>query len=263
MRYETCPECHYTRPSTDDSPADICPSCGLVFWKWEKYHSPEEYGTGDPPRFTTDTGKAAPFWQQAIWDHVGHCPATDWFTWSGRCGVLLALCAWGGWFVLLGPSHTAVIGECFLHRVNLVFHEAGHVLFSPFGDFLHVMGGSLGQVLMPLIVMLSFLVKDRDPFAAAVGLWWIGQSAMDISIYIDDARSLELPLLGGGTGYDNPDRHDWNNLLARLGLLDSDHVLAQSVYMIGRLLMVAACLWGGVVLYRQVCRLLQTSRQGT
>jgi hypothetical protein len=31
--------------------------------------------------------------------------------------------------------------------INLPFHEAGHILFSPFGDFLMTLGGSLTQVL--------------------------------------------------------------------------------------------------------------------
>ncbi|MFO1419222.1 MAG: hypothetical protein U1E83_11210 [Methylotetracoccus sp.] len=158
----------------------------------------------------------------------------------------------------MSPSDAEALGGAFLHRVDLVFHEAGHVLFFPFGDFMYVLGGSLGQLLMPLIVMLAFLLREDNPFAASVALWWLGQSAMDLAVYIDDARALALPLLGGGTGFDAPERHDWNNLLERTGLLDYDHVLAASTYWIGRIAMIAAIVWGATILIAQVRYLRQS-----
>ncbi len=36
-----------------------------------------------------------------------------------------------------------------LDGANFVFHEGGHVLVVPFGQFLHVVGGSLTQVASP------------------------------------------------------------------------------------------------------------------
>jgi hypothetical protein len=74
---------------------------------------------------------------------------------------------------------------------------------------------------------------------------------MDVAIYIDDARALQLPLLGGGTGYDDPGRHDWNNLLNRMGLLHRDHALAGLTYLMGRLAMLAACGWALALLVLQ------------
>ena len=46
-----------------------------------------------------------------------------------------------------------------------MFHEAGHILFSPFGRFMTVLGGSLTQVLVPLLCAGAFLWQTRDPFA--------------------------------------------------------------------------------------------------
>ena len=88
----------------------------------------------------------------------------------------------------------------FWHLVNLPFHEAGHILFGFFGKFIASLGGSLGQLLMPLICLLVFLVKTRDTFAAAFSLWWLGENFMDLAQYMDDARSPSLPFLGGNTG---------------------------------------------------------------
>ena len=39
----------------------------------------------------------------------------------------------------------------FLHLIDLVFHEAGHVIFAFFGRFIAVLGGSLNQVLIPAL----------------------------------------------------------------------------------------------------------------
>ena len=55
----------------------------------------------------------------------------------------------------------------FLHGVNLIFHEAGHVIFGFFGEFIAVLGGSLNQVLIPLIAAVAFLRTRQWASAAA------------------------------------------------------------------------------------------------
>ena len=46
----------------------------------------------------------------------------------------------------------------FMHRPDLVIHEAGHVLFGLFGnELLTVLGGSLLQVLFPFAFFASFV----------------------------------------------------------------------------------------------------------
>ena len=125
---------------------------------------------------------------------------------AGRTLTLLGLMVWSGWFFqtdflrLVGPIPE--INTSFMHTVDLVFHEAGHVLFIPFGSFMSVLGGSLGQLLMPAAVIFVFLIKQHNPFAASVGLWWFGQSMMDLAPYIADARAGQIMLLGGVTGND-------------------------------------------------------------
>ena len=59
--------------------------------------------------------------------------------------------------------NTAVM-NAFLHGPNLIFHEAGHIIFSPFGEFMMILGGSLGQCLMPMIVIYTFLFKEKNAF---------------------------------------------------------------------------------------------------
>ena len=171
------------------------------------------------------------------------------FYFAGRALVFIGLAVWSYRF-LTNTWQTSYVAESFMHNINLPFHEAGHLIFSPFGRFMHVLGGSLGQLLMPLICQGSFLYQ-QNAFGGTVGLWWFAENLMDLAPYIGDARAGELPLLGGVTGSEVEDYHDWEYLLKTLGWLYSDHKIAAAAYMAGRWLMVLACLWGAALLYRQ------------
>lgn len=158
---------------------------------------------------------------------------------------------WGGKLIFVNIADNAA-GTSPLHLVNLPFHEAGHVLFRPFGSFLTSLGGTLGQLLIPLICLLTLLLKNRDPFGAAVCLWWFGENFLDIAPYINDARAGELPLVGGNFGHSSPyGFHDWEYLLTESGLLGYDHALARAAHGIGALLMLGAVGWVVGLLYRQ------------
>ncbi|MDH4184098.1 MAG: zinc ribbon domain-containing protein [Nitrospinota bacterium] len=137
-----------------------------------------------------------------------------------------------------------------LHLVNLPFHEAGHIFFTPFGRFMQVLGGSLTQTLIPLVCLGGFLVAWRDPFAASVAWWWTGENLLDLAPYIDDARAGEMMLIGGITGRENPDFHDWKNLLMWTGTLKHDHTLAKLAIFSGTMMMISALCWGGYLIWR-------------
>jgi len=174
----------------------------------------------------------------------------DMASWAGRAVVFAVLVAWGLLFIFHSVDSNYA-GQSFLHHVNLVFHEAGHIVFRPFGRFISVLGGSLMQVLMPLLVTGAFLFKNRDGFGASVGLWWLGQNLIDMAPYIADARALKLPLLGGVTGREVEDYHDWEFILGRTGLMAWDQTIAKGAHGLGSLLILAAFAWGGCLLYLQ------------
>jgi hypothetical protein len=170
----------------------------------------------------------------------------------GRALLMVALLVWGLWFAQSdwreGEACTS-----FLHLVNLAFHEFGHLLFQPFGEWMMFLGGSLFQCLLPLGLCVAFVVRQRDPFGAAVALWWAGQNLVDVAPYIGDARALALPLVGEYTeaiADARALRHDWHNLLAPLGLLDWDHRLAALAHWSGVLVMALALAWGASGLWR-------------
>ncbi len=243
-----CPKCR----TEADRLATECLKCGIIFAKYR----PAPLVTGRPrARSLTE-----PAWFQTARRWLLEADTTtDSMTFYGRALLWVVLVGWGARFIVT-PLETNYTGESFLHLVNLPFHEAGHLLFMPFGRFMMILGGSLGQVLMPLICLGVFLVQTRDPFGASVALWWAAESIMDVAPYINDARALDLLLLGGVTGKET-DGHDWNNLLTMLGWLQYDHRLAHAAYHLGTLLMLASMAWGGLLLRRHYRR-RQTSRGG-
>src|SRR5919106_2173818 len=104
---------------------------------------------------------------------------------------------------------------------NLIFHEAGHIILLPFGEFLHYLGGSLMQVLIPALCAVHFW-RRRQRAPSAVTIFWTGQSLTNVAIYVADARRMELPLIGGD--------HDWNYLLNDLNLLNRDESIGGFVF---------------------------------
>jgi hypothetical protein len=163
-----------------------------------------------------------------------------------RLALLVGLAVWT-WRFASNPLGMAVM-DSFLHLPDLVFHEAGHVIFAPLGQFMSVLGGSLLQCLVPVIVAVSF-VRQSQSFSAAVCAWWAGQNLVDIAPYIADARALRLVLLGGRTGAE-VEGHDWEYLLTTLGMTHLDRTIGLWTHYAGVLLMVGAIGVGAWLLYR-------------
>lgn len=163
--------------------------------------------------------------------------------------VLLLLLAYWTWTFLVWPMRQDVIGASFLHVISIPFHEAGHLLFSPFGDFFTALGGSLTQVLVPVVSWIAFATTSPNPFGRAVMCWWAGENLLDVAVYINDARSLDLVLLGGYTGAE-VEGHDWERILGLTGLSMHDHRIAWTVHAIGAMMMVAGLVWGAVLVAR-------------
>ena len=126
----------------------------------------------------------------------------------------------------------------FLDGINLVFHEAGHPVFGLLGwETLTLLGGTLLQVLVPLLLLGSFTLK-RQPVGVALCGQWAGQNLLNIARYLADARAQALPLVGGG-------EHDWGTLLSDWGCLSKDLVIAGRVAFLGWMLMAGWALWLG------------------
>ena len=141
------------------------------------------------------------------------------------------------------------MGSSFLHGPLLVFHEAGHVILRVFGEWMGVLGGTLGQLLVPAVLCVALLVRIRDPFGAAIGLWFVGISLLDVAPYMYDALHPQLMLLTGTTGEDGP--HDWIDLFSSLGWRPSAQAIGTATHRLGALVVLLALAWAASVLVLQ------------
>lgn len=126
-----------------------------------------------------------------------------------------------------------------LDHANLVFHEAGHVVFGIFGSTLGLYGGTLGQLVFPVVVTIRFWRKGMLA-ASSLGLIWFCQNLLNIARYVADARAQELPLVGGG-------EHDWLNILSRWGALSADTALARGLSTLAWMGIIVTIAWAVVV----------------
>ena len=151
---------------------------------------------------------------------------------GGRRALTAALALYGA-FLAFNPTHYSLVDS-----LDLPIHEAGHPLFGIFGEFIGFAGGTVMQLLVPA-VFLGYFWRRADRHAATVMLWWIAQNFWNVARYIGDARTQDLPLVGGG-------EHDWAYLLGELGLLRQDRAISEAVHFVGVLLFIVSCLWGWI-----------------
>lgn len=111
---------------------------------------------------------------------------------------------------------------------NIVFHEVGHFVFQVFGDTMGLYGGTLGQLLPPIICAVVFW-RQKSLVSLSVALLWLFENFFNIAGYMATARS-EGPIVLGplGWGY-----HDWAIILSRWGALHYDTTLATIVRAMG------------------------------
>jgi hypothetical protein len=120
---------------------------------------------------------------------------------------------------------------------NLLIHEAGHLFFRPLGEFMMIAGGSLFQVIMPGI-FVGYFIRQKSYYSAAMVLFWVGESILNVSIYAGDSLALQLPLIGGEDSL-----HDWNYMLTQLGMLKSTPKIAGFIRLIGTIVIIFAFVW--------------------
>ena len=120
-------------------------------------------------------------------------------------------------------------------HANLLFHEAGHVFIGFFSARLETYGGTIGQLVFPCVLAVSFWRKGQ-PLAGAGASLWFFENFFNIARYMADARKLELPLVGGGD-------HDWNTILTRWDILQYDTGIAAGLRIIAWIGIAGTCAW--------------------
>jgi hypothetical protein len=133
-------------------------------------------------------------------------------------------------------------GFLFPDFVNLMIHEAGHLFFSWGGHTLMILGGTLGELLVPLLCGIYFYFHGQT-YGFTFSAFWFFENFLYIGTYMKDARAEALPLINGDIG-------DWTILFGQWNLLLADQKIGQFVRTLGWLGMCATLAWLAYRTYR-------------
>lgn len=145
-----------------------------------------------------------------------------------RWVIFIALLPYSTWLIFFYEYH-------FIDHVNLAFHEAGHLIFTPFGKTGHFLGGTIGQLFFPVAIAVHFW-RQGKAFEADVGGVWFAESLMYAAHYMSDARDMRMPLVGGGV-------HDWNFLFTKWGVLYRAEAIGTFFHVLAAVLLMGALLF--------------------
>lgn len=152
--------------------------------------------------------------------------------------------ALAGWLVFYGLFLLHALsdddGFLLIDHVNLIVHEAGHLLFSWLGATLGLRGGTLLELLVPL-ALVAYFTFHRQTTGAAFAAFFFFENFLYIATYMADARVQMLPLVT--VGDPSLGGHDWFQIFSRLGVLPHDTLIAGWTRALGWAGMLASVAW--------------------
>jgi hypothetical protein len=119
--------------------------------------------------------------------------------------------------------------------VNLMIHEAGHMFFSWGGHTVMLLGGTLGELIVPLACATAFFFQ-RQIYGFAFCLFWFFENFLYFGTYMADARTASLPLI-------NSDESDWTLLFGQWNILLYDQKIGDFFRLLGWAGMLAIMVW--------------------
>jgi hypothetical protein len=161
--------------------------------------------------------------------------------WLVRAPLLLWL-AWIGVRQFGSAEYASLLGA-----LNLGIHEAGHMVFRPFGEGITIAGGSLLQCLAPAAAIFMF-VRQPDWFGAAFCLGWLSTNLHSVGTYMSDAEAMRLPLVTVGSA--ESVTHDWRFLFERFGVLHRCETIGALTHGLAHVTMAASLAAGAWLLWR-------------
>ncbi|MBC7377770.1 MAG: hypothetical protein H7346_10135 [Burkholderiaceae bacterium] len=245
--FTRCPKCGHSPLPADQSMPATCGHCGVILSKVGQ--TPVRPAANARAHSSGDAGEDRAPWRSML----TYVPErVDSLAFGLRVALLVAFAIWS-WVLIRLDVPSGEMGGSFLHRPLLIFHEAGHMMFRVLGEWMGVLGGTLGQLLMPLILASALLVKNRDTFGGAIGLWLFGVSILDVAPYMYDALDPQMTLLGGGTGRDS--MHDWIYLFESMNAVARAQGIGRATHTLAALVVLLALAWGAWILLRQYGRI--------
>ena len=237
LKYRQCPKCGHSPPA-GAMLEEQCPACGVLFRKL--------FASPAPATASRDREASEP---DRWWSRLLETPEEARRVRLIAGALLWLVASWYAWqFLRFDVADPESMPAPFLYSAIVPFHEFGHLLFSPFGEFMHVAGGSLMQFLMPLGFGIYFVRWRGDNLAGWLMLWWEGTQWVNLAPYCYDAKTPTMILLTGRTG--DTGAHDYVDMLGDLGLLNRAHEVAAVMKYFGILLMLAALVWSALLVFR-------------
>jgi len=250
MTYDRCPKCAHAPLPANQSAPTACPACGVILAKVAAIGLAKTSSQPAPIAFDPEAKSRG-----GIFEVVFHVPpAVDRMYWALRALALALVSLWTIWILKSVDIAAGEAGSFFLWAVLTPFHEAGHVLLMWAPQFLTILGGTLGQWLMPAGLAAVLLIRRRDPFGAALFTWLLGNSLIMTAVYMFDAFDPKIMLLGGSTGAES-DGHDWQNMFGDLGLLPRAQGIGRFFDWLGRAVMLVALAWAALIVWMQRSRM--------
>ena len=155
MSYPACPKCGHRPLPADQSLPAACPACGLVLAKFASMPvhaaAPDDADEDDAPQ-----EKFFSYWLLHV---PGEVNRTYWY-W--RIAALVLFAGYTLDIFRTTDIRYGDLGGWFLGKIILPWHEAGHVIFRLFGEFMTILGGTLAQHLFPIILGVALLVKRQE-----------------------------------------------------------------------------------------------------
>jgi hypothetical protein len=134
-------------------------------------------------------------------------------------------------------------GFLFIDNVNLIVHEAGHLLFGWLGETPGLWGGTIFQWLVPAL-LAAYFFTERKLYGFIFCAFVFFENFLYTATYMADARAQVLPLVSVGGG--DEAGHDWFNIFSSLGVLQHDTRIAGVVRLLGWCGMIATVGWFGI-----------------
>src|SRR5258705_1135361 len=247
MSYPVCPKCGHAPLPADQSLPAACPACGIVLAKFgaAPARAPQADVEDEP-----STGSFLARW-------LLHVPAeVSKANWYARSATLVLLALYTIKIFRDTDIKYGDLGGVFLSKVILPWHEAGHVIFSVFGQFMAILGGTLGQHLFPIVLGMALLIKRRDPFGASLAFWLLGYSMIYTGWYMHDAGDPQAMMVSGKSSAED-DGHDFVNIFSYMGGWWLLHATSVGIFVgrIGEAMMCMGLAWGAYMVWLQKSQL--------
>lgn len=120
-------------------------------------------------------------------------------------------------------------------HANVIFREVGHSIVGFFAPQYQAFGGAVGQLALPVIMLLSFR-RHGQPLGFATSAVWLSENLINIGHIIGDPGAKSPPFIGGAD-------HDWINVFERLGLTQYESRVVFTFTMAAWIGMGLACLF--------------------